>query len=398
MADLNLTAIAPILNKIILPEIQTYFGKTSVFLNQIKKNVGTTIANNYVYIAARNGYHSGFYTTAEGTQPRVGRGSYIQPYAALKFAFLTFSFTDQALSLAAAQGKQAINAAFATELETGSFTARKHMNRIFHGAATGKLCLANGAQGGGGGTALTVDGCPSEVASGGKHTKYLAPGQFISLAGGTAVEISSVDSATGVTLATATTWADNAVITLASADEPMGLAGHIDDGDNVSTYQSLARASYPNLVSQVEDTAEALTEEKMIDVYTAAKEYGDGPSVCLMGKTMWTKYGKLLLSMKRTTELKPVLGGGWKGLEFMDGVPVILDFDTWEGYVQMPNMNHFTIAEASDMFEWLKAYENGGVLRRSPDNRANWEGTQKWYLQLMGLQVNDMARLSAKTA
>ena len=178
----------------------------------------------------------------------------------------------------------------------------------------------------------------------------------------------------------------------------MGLAGHIDDGDNVSTYQGFARSSYPYLNAQTDDTAEALTEDKMIDVYTAAKEFGDGPTVVLMGRTMWSKYGKLLLSMKRNTEVRPVLNGGFKGLEFMDGIPVILDHDTWEGYVQMPNLNHFTIAEASDQFEWLKAYENGGVLRRSASDRTAWEGTQKWYMQFMGLQVNDSARLSLKTA
>lgn len=395
MADLNLTSIAPVLNKIILPEVQTLFSKTNVFMNQIKKNVGTTIANNQVYIAARNGYHSGFYAVAEGTNPRVGRASYIQPYAALKFAFLTFGFTDQALSLAANSGKQAIAAAFSMELDSGMFTAKKHMNRIFHGAGTGKLALANGA--GIATTALVVDGCPSEPATGGRHTKYLAAGQYISFDGGTAVEIASVDSFTGVTLSAVATWSDNAVITLANADEPMGLAGHIDDGTNVATYQNLLRSSYPNMKAQVNDTAGALAEEDMIDVTVAAREYGEGPSVGLMGKTMWSKYGKLLLSMKRTTDVRPVLGGGWKGLEFMDGIPIILDHDTWEGYVQLPNMKHLTIAEASDMFEWLKGYENGDILRRSPDNRTSWEGTMKWYLQLMGLQVNDSARLSAKT-
>lgn len=394
MADLNLAAISPILNKIILPEIQTYFSKTSVFFNQVKKNVGTTIANNYVYLAARNGMHSGFYAVAEGTQPLTGKGNYIQPYAPLKFCFLTFSFSDQALSLAAAQGKQAISSAFSTELETGTFTARKHMNRILHGDGNGYLCRANGA--GVTSTALVVDSCPAEASSG-RHTKYLTAGQYITI-GTTEAQIASVDSNTGVTLASAVSWSDNDWVTLRSAAEPMGLAGHIDDGDNVATYQGLARSSYPFLNAQVEDTSEALTEEKMIDVYTAAKEFGDGPNVILMGKTMWTKYGKILLSMKRTTELKPVLNGGWKGLEFMDGVPVILDHDTWNGYVQMPNLKHFTIAEASDMFEWLKAYENGGVLRRSPTDRSAWEGTQKWYMQMMGLQVNDSARLSNKTA
>ena len=166
----------------------------------------------------------------------------------------------------------------------------------------------------------------------------------------------------------------------------------------MSTYQGLLRSSYPFLNATVDDTSEALTEETMIDVISAARQWGDGPSTIFMGQTMFTKFGKILLSMKKTADTKEVLSGGFRGLEFMDGIPVILDHDCWEGYVQMPNLKHFTIAEASDQFEWLKAYENGGVLRRSASDRTSWEGTQKWYMNLVGLQVNDSARLSGKTA
>ena len=79
-------------------------------------------------------------------------------------------------------------------------------------------------------------------------------------------------------------------------------------------------------------------------------------------------------------------------------IPIICDYDAWDSYVQFPNFKGLTIAEASDMFEWLAGYDGkGDVLRRSPDGRTDWEGTQKWYMNLVGLQVNDMARLSAKT-
>lgn len=396
MANATLTTISPILTKVIHPVLQRLMSKKVIFLDQIKKNVRTTIANNNIYISAASQYHSGFYFVAEGTQPKVGRGTYIQPYAPLKYGFLTFGFTDQALTLAAKQGKQAIAGTFDSEFSIGTITAAKQLNRIFHGAGTGKLCLANGA--GSSTTALVVDGCPAEGGTG-RSTKYLAPGQHINI-GTTEAEIASVDSDTGVTLAAAKSWSDNDVITLLNDDEPMGLAGHIDDGDNVSTYQNLARASYPMLKAQVDDTAEALTEADMIDVVIKAMEFGDGPSVGLMNQVLFKKYGALLLSMKRTTDLKPVLNGGWMGLELNVGknIPIVCDYDTWDGYVQFPNFKNLTIAEASDMWEWMGAYEHGGVLRRSPDGRTDWEGTQKWYCNLVGLQVNDMARLSGKTA
>lgn len=397
MANANLTTLTSVLHKIIHPVIQRLISRKVIFLDKIKKNVRTTIANNNIYISAYNGYHSGFYMVAEGTQPNVGRGTYIQPYAPLKYAFLTYGFTDQALTIAKKQGKQAIAGAFDAEFKIGMDTARKHLNRIFHGDGTGKLCLANGN--GVTTTALTVDGCPATGGKG-RHTKYLAPGQYIHI-GTTEAVVSSVDSSTGVTLAANASWSNDDVITLRDDDEAMGLAGHIDDGDNVATYQALARGSYPNLIAQCDDTAEALTEADMIDIVLQACEYGDGPSVGLCNQDLWRKYGSLLLSMKRNNEAKPVLGGGWKGLMLDVGsksIPIICDYDCWDGYVQFPNFENLTIAEASEMMEWMAGYDGkGDVLRRSPDGRTDWEGTQKWYFNMVGLQVNDMARLSAKT-
>lgn len=397
MANANLTTMTSVLNKVIHPVLQRLVAKKVIFLDQIKKNVRTTIANNTIYISASSGYHSGLYFVGEGVQPGKGRGKYIQPVAPLKYGFMTYGFTDQALTIAAKQGKQAIAGTFDAEFEGGMITCKKHMNRIFHGIGDGKLCLANGA--GVASTALTVDGCPSTGGTA-NHTKYLAEGQEISI-GGTAATIASVNSSTSVTLSVAVSWSDNAVITLTNADEPMGIGGHIDDGDNVATYQGLARATNPVMKGQTEDTAEALTEGAMTEVVLRACEYGDGPSVGLCNQDLWKKYGTLLLSLKRNNELKPVLGGGWSGLNLDVGaksIPIICDYDALDGYVQFPNFKNLTIAEASDMWEWMAGYDGkGDVLRRSPDGRTDWEGTQKWYLNLVGLQVNDMARLSNKT-
>ena len=397
MANANLTTIAPVLQKIIHPILQRYMAKKVIFLDKVKKNVRTTIANDKIFISAGNTYHSGFYFVAEGTQPGVGRGNYIQMQADLKFGFMTYGFTDQALTLAAKQGKQAIAGTFDSEFETGMITAKKHMNRIFHGDGSGILCIANG--GGSGTTALVVDGAPSEGGKG-RSTKYLAPGQAITI-GSTDAVISTVDSDTGVTLAVAKSWSNDDVITLVNDAEPMGIAGIIDDGDNVASFQNLARGSYPTLKAQTDDTAETLTEADMIDIVLQACEFGDGPDAGLCNQDLWRKYGSLLLSQKRNNEAKPVLGGGWRGLMLDVGtksIPIICDYDVWDGYVQFPRFGSLTIAEASDMFEWMAGYDGkGDVLRRSPDGRTDWEGTQKWYCNLIGLQMNDQARLSGKT-
>src|SRR3972149_9195118 len=158
-ANATLTTIDPLLTKVIFPILQRLVAKKVLLLDKLKKNVRTTIANNNIHVSAAHQYHSGFYAVAEGTQPKVGRGAYIQMKAPLKFGFMTYGFTDQALTLAAKQGKEAIAGTFDAEFETGMITAKKHMNRIFHGAGTGKLCLGNGA--GSSTTALVGDGNPA---------------------------------------------------------------------------------------------------------------------------------------------------------------------------------------------------------------------------------------------
>lgn len=399
MSNATLTTISPILNKIIFPTLQRLISKKVIFLDQIKKNVRTTIANNEIYVSGVKGYHSGFYTAAEGSAAGVGNSAYLQMKALVKFIFMTYGFTDQALTLASKQGKEAIAGTFDAEFETGMITAKKQLNRIFHGAATGKLCVANGA--GSSSTALTVDGCPA-VGGTGRHTKYLAAGQNITI-GTTEATISSVDSDTGVTLDASESWSDNDVITLSGDDEPMGLAGHIDDGDNVATYQNLARSTNPVLKSQVDDTSEALNEAGMTAVVLRAMEFGFGDGKCagLCNQDLWAKYGALLLSLKRNTDPKPVLGGGWTGLELFVGstsVPIICDFDTWDGYVQFVDFSKLTIAQACEMFEWLGGYEgDGNALIRSGSVNTTWEGTQKWYMNLVGLDPQALARLSGKT-
>ena len=180
----------------------------------------------------------------------------------------------------------------------------------------------------------------------------------------------------------------------------MGISGIIDDGDNVATIQNFARSSYPIFKANVDDDAEALTEADMISIYLKCRKNGFKASegAILAGETLYKAYGNLLISQKRNHNPKPVLGGGWTGLEFMDGVPVIFDPDTWDGVMQFVHFPSLTIGEMSDPLEWLEADAHGGILQRDPDNRSQWEGTLKYYCNLVGLRFNSQGRLSNKTA
>lgn len=389
---LQISDISAVLKKVIHPTIQNQLRNESVIFDKVKKNVGVTITNNNIYIAARTGRHSGIYTVGEGVEPRSGKAKYQQPVAPVKYAFGTLELTDQAIEAASNGEIKAIASILSTEIEALKDDIKMDLNRQLHGYGAGNLCLANGA--GSSSTTLTVDNHPAGLDA----TDYLAEGMFISIGGGAATEISTVDSATQVTLATARTWSDDAVVTKADADEMMGLSGLIDDGTNVATIQGITRSSNPWSKSHVDDTSEALSESDMISVYLKTLRHGGG-KVWIMGETLYAKYGTLLTSLKKTANLKEVLSGGWMGLEFMGGkVGVMLDPDCPTGYAQLVDFDALTIAEMSKPFQWLEADAHGGILKRSSTNRTVWEGTLKYYANLVAKKFRSCGRLRQKTA
>jgi len=387
---LTISNISAVLKKIIVPVVQSQLRKESILFDKIKRNVGVTVTNNTIYIPVRSGRHSGIYAVAEGTEPYSGKSKYEQPYTSVKYAFGTLELTDQAIE-AASDNIKAISAILSTEIQALKDDFRMDLNRQLHGAGTGKLCQTNGT--GSASTTLIVDTAPH----GGDATDYLVEGMYIQIGTGSAVQISSVDSATQVTLASATSWDDDTVIIKANAAEAMGLAGIIDDGDNVATIQAITRSSTPWACAYTEDTSATLTEAYMINLYLKTLKFG-GAKVVLAGETLFSKYGQLLTSMKKTADLKEVLSGGWKGLEFMNGIPVICDFDTWSGYMQFVDFEALTIAEMSKPFAWLEADAHGGILKRSASNRTIWEGTLKYYFNLVAKKFKSSGRLSGKGA
>lgn len=390
---IEISDIAAILKKVIHPVVHDQLRKDNIVYQKVKRNVGVSIANNQIYIAMRVGRHSGVYTVAEGAEPRAGKSKYAQPCTSMKYAFGTLELTDQALTAAKGKDEKAIAGILQQEIEGLKDDLGMDLNRQFHGAGAGRLCLANGV--GTNTTALTVDGNVAGL----DGTEYLAEGMFITIGSAQAVEIASVDSATAVTLAEARTWADDAVITKENADEMMGFSGLIDDGDNAATIQNITRASSPYAVSFVDDTTEALTEEDMVALYLKTRRYG-GADAILVGEALYAAYGALLLATKKTYNTKEVLTGGWMGLEFAaggGGVGIILDPDTWSGYVQMVNFKAFTLAEMSEPFAWLEADQHGGILKRSASNRTVWEGTLKYYANLVCLHFKRSARMRGKS-
>ncbi len=385
--SLQISDISAVLKEVVINEVFDQMQNVNLLFQQVKSDSSMIDSNNNIYIPARTGRHSGVYTVAEGDNPRTGKAKRQRMSAAMKYTFGSLELTDQAMEAAKRADKKAVVAILADEISSLTSTMEKSINRQWFGDGTGELTKANGA--GSAVTALVVD-----------STEYLAEGMYISIGGGPDIEIASINSETSVTLATADTWSDNDSVLAENADEMMGLKGIIDDGDNVATFQGLARASNPFLNAYCDDTAEALSEADMITAYNKARKYAakSDKIVCFMGQTLFEKYGSLLTSMKRTADLKEVLSGGWKGLDFMGGqCPVILDFDVPATYCFFVNLSVLRRVEMAKPFSWLEG-EKGGILTRSASNRTIWEATMKYYGQLITVFPKAASRLSGKTA
>lgn len=401
---LTISNISSILKKVIIPIVQSELSKESILFDKVKRNSGVTIANDTIYIASRVGRHSGIYAVAEGTEPRAGKSSYGNPYTTIKYAFGTMELTDQAIEAAGEGDKKAIASILSTEIKALKDDFRKDINRQWWGYGDGVLCLTNGT-GATGNTSLTVDS---------PGTRYLDAGMYITIGTATTAgfAVTAKVSSTSVTCAALTgggnphLYDDNDKIRKENAAEMMGLQGIIDRGTGsyVTTIQNIARASNLWARCQGYDSTEGattLTEAQMITVYLNCLEYGR-PDVVFAGPTGFSKYGALLTSMKKTADLKEVLAGGWKGLEFMD-IGVVLDYDVPDvssadfGFYFV-DFDSLTIAEMCEPYKWLEADAHGGILKRNATVRTNWEGTLKYYANLVAKTFQSNGRLIHKTA
>jgi len=384
--------ISNVLKKVIAPAIQEVLPQETIWFDMLKTNSGVTpMANNTFYISIRSGRHSGIASVAEGATLPSGKPKWSQANASAKYVFGTFDITDQVIESAKSSVGSLVNYLMENTKSLKVDFARE-LNRIFWGA--GDEIIAKVAAGDATtGTTLTLAPVLS-VNTDIPATKYLAAGMNLDINGDNCV-IDTVDSDTQVTLVAGITRVagenvkkadgDNAVV-----DEPMGIDGLLA---STGTIQGIDVAANPWFqAAQIETTSEALSEAKMIAAYVKAKEFGD-PKFVFMNATLWKKYGTLLTSMKQTSNLKEVLSGGWKGLDFMGGnASVVLDYDCPDGKVFFIDPDSLTLAQLTP----ISFIDRGdGLLRRV--NYAAWQGVLRWYGNLVVKNPKANAKLTTKT-
>jgi len=386
MAYQTLSNITAILKKIVLPEIYSTFNDENVLYQKIKKNSGVNVANNKIYAGVRSRRHSGVASVAEGTNPPVGRGTYLEMYTNIAYTFGTLGITDQALR-AAGDSKKALAAALTTETESLKDSFLKQINRQFFGKGDGELATAASTQS----SSTTLD-LNEDVAF-----EYFAPGDEIEI-GSTSATVDDIVDDNTLTLTSAVGWTAGDSIKKANAAEMMGLRGLVDDGTEVSSIQSVTRSTEPYVNSYVDDTSEAMSLSALDEAYFKVRKYGKIDMLIGNGD-MIRKIGQLLTATLQynVTDRKP-LHAGWVGdLAYRGNIPILLDDDCPAGYLFGIDSSSFTIAEANPALSWLAGYGDQGILIRSASNRTEWEATLSYYANLFGKKFKGNFKLMNKT-
>lgn len=384
------------------------FSKT-VALSNLKKNVGVqALKNNTFYLKTASTGHSGVYHDggAAAADLLTGEPTYDEPSISVRFGWGTHQLADTTLDAIDGDPSSVVDAAedFAMRIKE---SMQKDLNRQFYQrgdteANNAVIATINGASTG---TTLTFHNGPTTVNSTGPSlgTWHIYEGSLLDVGTDTEmgadtdaeVTVSSVDSATTVTISAAATVVNNDNVTFRDSDnnEMSGMRS-IADSDN--TFQGVARSTNYWAQAHVEETAEALTEDRMITAFLEANKYGDVNGI-LIGTALYRKYASLLTSMKRTSSPQQSLLAGFTGLEFAaggSGQTVLLDHSCPYGDVDFVSFGSDYITFGEMASGWMNRGE--GIFKPTSLRSSYW-ATYKTHGNFIARKFNAHARLGAKT-
>lgn len=409
----TLTNVTNTLQKVIMPFVQDNFDKKTVLLDQLKRNQGVTFMNNAFYAPIRSSRNGGVVNLAnDGNGLVAGSSGVLQ--ASVNVKTVTGSFQISKLVMdATSTTKGAVENELIRQAKNLSSDFAKSVNRQYYSDGYGIIGQVGGSVGAGT-IGLTY---PDSNLDDGRSVDWygsvngdIAPNKYI-----TAGQVLAIGTA-GADLGTVTSVSGTTVVVTGApaivANDSIYLADGTGEGAGTSEIQGLRLAlstgtadyagvarSTPGWTAQVGTTAEALTLSAMEDKYLSAKEYAD-PSdryAIFMNKTLFKKYGDILVSMRRTVNMTELLGG-WTGLEFAAGagkVGVFLDYDVPDGEVEIVNLDSWVVCQVRDM-SWMEN-PDGGALIRSRGNLL-YEAAMAWFTNLLCVAPGANGRLTQKTA
>lgn len=410
---IQLSDVANVLQKVIMPYIQDNVPKQTPFLDQVKRDGEVTFINNNFYAPVRTSRHSGVTALANDTSStRSGSSSLGQASVGVKILTGAFDITKLTID-ATKTTKGAVENMLTKQAEFLVSDFAKHINRQMFSDGYGVLAQVSTQ----GTTAITVTNPNSSlddtrsidwygsVNGDISPVEYISQGQILAIGSG-AVALGTVSSVSGttITFTTAVVGSANQAVYLVDGDgggagtaEIQGVRLALSSTTGTSTYAGVARSTL-GWTPQFGSASEALSLTKMEQRYLSAKKYaqiGDKYAI-FVNTTLYKKYGDLLTSLRRTVNETDLLGG-WTGLEFAAGagkVGVFLDYDVPDGEVLIINMDTWYLCQVSDM-NWMENPNEGSMLRLA--NKIQYQATMVWFANLLCVAPGANGRETQKT-
>ena len=403
------------LKEVLLPYIRDNYPKETVLLDQVKRNAGVSRINDEFIAPVRTSRHGGVANLANDGNNIVSANGATTSRGTVSTKIVTGAFDISHLSVQASKGELAVKNSLQFQAETLASDFGRHINRQMYSDGVGVISQVLGSVSG---TEFSVMRPDANLDDGRSidwygsvngdidPIKYFAPGQVIGIGtAGAADGTVSALTGTSVQLTGATATAANDAVYIedgsggaAGTSEIQGLRAALSSTTGTSTYAGLARSTIgwrPAFGS----AAQALTLKNMADTYVSAMEYArkSDKYIILVNKTLYNKYGDILISMRRTVNEADLLGG-WKGLEFAAGgnvIGVFLDYDVPDGEVLIVNLDTWTLCQVTDL-DWLDGPGMDSLHRLQ--NTLTYQAVMVWYANVLCLGPAANGRQTQKTA
>ena len=411
------------LKEVLLPYIRDNFPKDKILVDQLKRNAGVSFINDEFIAPVRTSRHGGVAFLANDGSNIISSNGASFSRGTVSVKVLTGAFDISRLTMEATESsKGAVKSALQEQAETLSSDFGRQVNRTLYGDGIGVIAQARETGGSVGVGTIAVEATGSGTGTDDGRvqdwygtvngdispTKYFAPSQIIGVGTGGAAD-GTVLSVTGTSIVSG---APTAIVTAASdaiylqdgsgagagTNEFTGIKAALSSSTGTSTYAGLARNT-TGWTPAFGSASEALTLGRMEQSYLSAREYGRAGDtyIILVNKTLFRKYGDILVAMRRTVDKADLLGG-FKGLEFAAGdgnVGVFLDYDVPDGAVLILNLDTWTICQVGDL-SWDDEPSAGGMLRLQ--NTLTYQAVMHWFANVICLAPAANGHETRKTA
>lgn len=390
----TMTTVNAMLKELYEGSIQNQLQEERVLIKRLErtaKGIGSdSVGGKYVVFPVKVSRNAGISYRDENVQlAPAGRQGYKSTQEQLKYGYGRVRLTGQLIDLAESD-RQAFSSAMEEEMDGLKNDLAKDENHVAWGHIDASVASGIRAK-----LTATATSATQTVDS----TQYLQEGGVYDVtnlgtpvAGGTAVSIVSINSATSVTFSGSVTGTSGNYVgrTGNYNKEPNGIQKIVDSTGALHGLDPTTTSSWKS----VEDgTTTALTElamaKLMDDVRTAG---GKIPTVIFASLGARRAYWQLQSSLRRFNEPKE-FKGGLVGLSFMYGaadLPVVDD-------VEAPAKHMFFLHEPSIKIyrdkEWAWQNRDGAILKWVTDYDA-WEGLMKQYWQIGTGQRNAHGKMT----